>query len=269
MRKKKVVILIPTHRPNLTRGDKISLAHLKKYLSQYDTFFLIPKRISSKVFIANGYKVKRVEDKYFGTVSRYSTLLLTKKFYEMFKTYDFMLIYQLDVLVFSRNLNKWAESGYDYVAPPWFKSIIGYLSHKKGYPASGGNGGFSLRNIKKSIKVLGLVNRKVTRSSESPFIRKLWFLLAVLSGKSHKVWLHAPADNYPFNEDGFWSLEAPKYDPSYKVAPFGDALKFGFERFPKKCFELNKNRLPFGAHAWEKYDKEFWLQNAPILDKQA
>lgn len=269
MSNKRVVIVIPTHRTNFTKDDELSLAHLKKYLNKYDTFFVIPYNISSKTFTSRGYKVKRVDDNFFGTLRRFNEALLTRKFYEIFKDYDFMLIYQLDALVFSNQLSRWVNSGYDFMAAPWFRPIIGYLSHKKGSPRSGGNGGFSLRNIKKALKILNIVNKSAKRSSKNSFIRKLWFLSALISGKSHKIWLNAPADNYPFNEDGFWSLEAPKYDPRYKVAPFKKALKFGFERFPDKCFKLNNYKLPFGAHAWEKYDKEFWLQNAPILDKQA
>lgn len=256
--KKKVVILIPTHRPNLTDEDKISLAHLKKHLSKYDTFFVIPRNISSKTFTTYGYKVKKVDNKFFGTLRRANEALLNKKFYEYFQEYNFMLIYQLDVLVFSNQLEKWVNSGYDFIAAPWFRPVIGFFSHKKGLPSSGGNGGFSLRNIQKAIKVLDIVNGSAKRTTKNPYTRKLWFLLAVLTGKSHHVWLNAPADNYPFNEDGFWSYEAPKYDPGYKVASFKEALKFGFERYPEKCFELNGHKLPFGAHAWKKYDETFW-----------
>ena len=255
---KKIVIIIPTHRPNLTADDKISLAHLKKYLHRFDTFFVIPNNISSKAFESYGYKVKRVDNFFFGSIRKYSNLLLTKKFYEMFKDYDFMLIYQLDALVFSNEIEKWINSGYDYIASPWFKPIIGYLSHKKGCPPTGGNGGFALRNIQKSIKILDVVNESAKRTSKNIFLRKIWFLLAILSGNSHKIWLKAPALDYPFYEDGFWALEAPKYDPDYKIAPFKEALEFGFEKFPRKCFELNNRKLPFGCHAWKKYDEEFW-----------
>lgn len=266
---KKVVIVIPTHRRYLTNEDKISLAHLKKHLGKYDTFFVIPKKTSSKIFESAGYKVKKVENRFFGTLRKANEMYLSKKFYQAFGDYDFMLIYQLDALVFSNQLEKWVNSGYDFVAAPWFRPVIGYLTHKKSHPPSGGNGGFSLRNIQKALKILDIVAKSATRTSKNSLVRKFWFLLAILSGKSHKVWLEVPADNYPFNEDGFWSLEAPKYDPSYKVAPFAEALKFGFEKHPRKCFKLNGNKLPFGVHAWEKYDKEFWLQNAPLLDKQA
>lgn len=258
MKNKKVVIVIPTHRPNLTDDDQISLAHLKKYLSKYDTFFVIPKSISSKAFINSGYKVKKVDNNFFGTLRRANEMYLNKKFYETFKEYDFMLIYQLDALVFSNQLAKWLNSGYAFIAAPWFRPVIGYLSHKKGSSPSGGNGGFALRNIQKALKVLDIVNHSATRSSKNPTVRKLWFLLALLQGKSHKVWLNAPATDYPFNEDGFWSLEAPKYDPTFKVAPFKKALQFSFEKLPRKCFELNNKTLPFGCHAWKKYDEKFW-----------
>ncbi len=130
MPKKKVVIVIPTHRPNLTTEDKISLAHLKKYLSKFGTFFLIPRKISSKAFTISGYKVKKVHNKFFGTIRRANEMYLSKKFYETFKKYDFMLIYQLDALIFSNELEKWANSGYDFVAAPWFRPVVGYLIRK-------------------------------------------------------------------------------------------------------------------------------------------
>lgn len=255
---KKVVILIPTHRFNLGDEDKISLIHLKKYLNKYDTFFVIPKRNSSKSFTSAGYKVKKVNDNFFGTLRRANEMYLNKEFYEIFKDYDYMLIYQLDALVFSNQLERWLKSGYDFIAAPWFRPVIGFFSHKKRLPYSGGNGGFCLRNIQKFIKVLDIVNKSAIRTSNNSYIRKLWFLLALISGKSHKIWLNAPATNYPFNEDGFWSYEAPKYLSDFKVAPFSQSLKFSFERSPKKCFKLNQDDLPFGCHAWEKYDKSFW-----------
>lgn len=258
MLKKKVVIVIPTHRPNLTKEDKISLTHLKKYLSKFDTFFVIPKSIDSKVFTNSGYKVKKVDNNFFGTIRKANEMYLSKKFYDAFKKYDFMLIYQLDALVFSNQLEKWVNSGYDFIAAPWFKPVIGYLTHKKGFPSSGGNGGFSLRNIKKAIQVLDIVNKSAKRSSKNSTLRKLWFIQALLTGKSHDIWLNASADNYPFNEDGFWTLEAPKYLKIYKVPPFKIALQFAFEKYPQKSFELNNKELPFGVHAWKKYDQDFW-----------
>lgn len=256
--KKRLVIIIPTHKPNLTPDDKISLTHLKKYLGNHDIFFIIPSNISPRAFKSIGFRVKVVNKHFFGSVRRYSNLLLTKKFYEMFKKYDFMLIYQLDALVFSNKIVPWMNSGYDYIAAPWFKPVIGYLSYKRGSPPTGGNGGFCLRNIKKCIRILDIVNASATKTSKNLLIRRLWFLVAILTGKSHEIWLDAPAIDYPFYEDGFWALEAPKYDPGFKVAPFETAIKFAFEKYPAQCFEINDHKLPFGCHAWKRYGEKFW-----------
>lgn len=256
---KTVAIVIPTHKSSLSPEELISLKHLKRFLNKYDKYFVVPDNINTKDYKQKGFRFIKFPSKYFASTKTYNKLLFSEGFYQAFAGYKFILIHQLDVLVFSDQLLKWCNSGYDYIAAPWFKSVIGTLSHKKGLPASGGNGGFSLKNIQTSLKVLKKVKKQVKRSSNRDWVQKIWFFWAVITGKSHKIWLNAPIDNYPFNEDGFWSLEAPKYLPDYKVAPFKTALKFAFEKFPRKCFHINKRQLPFGCHAWEKYDKDFWL----------
>ena len=265
MSNKTVAIVVPAYyKPKFTADELISLKHLKKYLYAYDKYFIVPDNISFHNYREKGFRYIKFPKKYFFSAKTYNKLLLKETFYETFAKYEYILIYQLDALVFSDQLEKWCNSGYDYIAAPWFGSKIGWLSHKQGFPANGGNGGFSLRNVKSFLKVLREVKKQIKRASKNSLIHKLWFVEAILLGKSHKIWLNAPANNYPFNEDGFWSLEAPKYLNSYKVAPFKEALKFSFERFPKRCFKLNNNTLPFGCHAWVKYDRSFWL---PYLNK--
>lgn len=262
---KTVAIVTPTYRPNLTSGDLTSIKQLKRYLNRYDKYYVIPRKINDKEFKSKNLglknlKIIKLPNKFFSSIAGYNKMLLSKDFYELFADYKYILIYQPDAIVFSDQLSKWINKGYDYVGAPWHRSIVGSLSHKKGFPASGGNGGFCLRNIQKTIKVLEIVDKLATRTSRNMKIRKLWFIVALLTGKSHKIWLNAPAVDYPFNEDGFWSLEAPKYLKGYKVPPFNTAAQFGFEKLPRKYFALNKNRIPFGAHAWERYDKEFWMK---------
>lgn len=255
---KKVAIIIPTHKASLNRDDLISLRYLKKYLSKYDRFFVVPEGTKQKNIGQKNIKFIEFPQKYFQSWRGYNELLLQEDFYKKFSEYEYILIYQLDVLVFSDELIFWCKENYDYIAPPWFSPIIGRLSHKKGFPPSGGNGGFSLRKVSSAISVLNEVNKSAKRKSTRGIVQKFWFILAVLTGKSHQKWLNAPADNYPFAEDGFWSLEAPKYLNGYRVPNFSEALKFGFERFPKKSFKLNNKKLPFGVHAWKKYDEKFW-----------
>jgi hypothetical protein len=70
--------------------------------------------------------------------------------------------------------------------------------------------------------------------------------------------LEEEVQRYPRNEDLFWALEAPKFDPTFKVASAVEALPFAFEMAPRWCFEQNRGKLPFGCHAWARYDRAFW-----------
>jgi hypothetical protein len=44
----------------------------------------------------------------------------------------------------------------------------------------------------------------------------------------------------------------------FSVAPVEKAIGFSFEKLPQKLYNLNHNNLPFGCHAWFKYDFDFW-----------
>ena len=67
-------------------------------------------------------------------------------------------------------------------------------------------------------------------------------------------------DNWNKNEDLFIADRAKHYYPDFKIAPLEVALRFGFESVPRYCYEQNGHKLPFGCHAWERYDPEFWEQ---------
>src|SRR5207237_10589092 len=64
----------------------------------------------------------------------------------------------------------------------------------------------------------------------------------------------------------FWSDESVKYYPGFKIASVELGLRFGFEVAPRVCFAQNNYTLPFGCHAWPKYDRDFW---EPYLLKSA
>ncbi len=257
---KKVAIVIPFHKCSVSKDEQVSIKHLVKYLRQFDKFLVFPDSIKKVSFKIPGVKkIINFPNEHFTSVPKYCEMLNTKMFYNKFTDYEYILIYQLDVLVFSNQLLEWCNKGYDFIGAPFFNSIIGKFSFKDGTPATtGGNGGFSLRKVSSFLKVIDIAEKLAIRNSINSLIRKLWFLIAVLTNQSHKIWLNAPPQDYPFNEDGFWSYEAPKYYKKFKVAPFKEALRFSFEKFPRKCFSLNRNQLPFGCHAWKKYDYSFW-----------
>lgn len=94
-----------------------------------------------------------------------------------------------------------------------------------------GNGGFSLRNVEKMIEYLEVNNDP----------------------------------NLPhFNtDDGYY---ASNYNNILNIAPVEDAAKFSFEVFPKELYD-SIGQLPFGCHAFKKYDWTFW-KNFIKLEKK-
>jgi hypothetical protein len=60
------------------------------------------------------------------------------------------------------------------------------------------------------------------------------------------------------NEDRVISMCLSKGDAGFKVASVDEAIGFSFECDPRYMYQINNNRLPFGCHAWPKYDLEFW-----------
>ena len=255
---KKVAIVIPFHKTILSKDEEISVNHLNKFLGNFDKFLVLPTSIRRVSFDIPNAKIINFPNEYFTSVPKYCELLNTRIFYEKFESFEYILIYQLDVLVFSNRLLNLCKKKFDYMGAPFLNPIVGKLSCRTKKELYGGNGGFSLRRVPSFLKIISQVELLAKRTSSNPFIRKLWFLQAVLLGKSHKIWLNAPPRDYPFNEDGFWSYEASKYDKEFKVAPLKEALKFSFEANPKRCFKINKDKFPFGCHAWKKFDEKFW-----------
>jgi hypothetical protein len=187
----------------------------------------------------------------------YSKLLLSEEFYSKFKNYEFILLYQLDCLVFSNNLEKWINLGYDFIGAPFLNNR---MNPKKGFSRVG-NGGLSIRNVNSFLKVLQskqvpgwstFITTKLTDRSKLDFLKKYRVFREVQNGVN---WY---TKNYSLNEDLFWSDRAKLFYPQFKIAPVNIALQFAFEAHPRYCYEKNDYQLPFGAHAWERWDRKFW-----------
>jgi hypothetical protein len=191
--------------------------------------------------------------------------MLSREFYHRFRRYEYALIYQLDCLVFSRDLRSWCEKGWDYVGAPWFREF-------SIDPAGGlwavGNGGLSLRRLQSCLavfrsKVLALDPRaRATRTRLLPqnrLLREGLIRLKVMvyqSGFRNNVsWYMG---RYPEHEDHFWGLEAGRFVANFTVPSPVEALPFSFECAPQYCLDLNDGQLPFGCHGWHKFDREFW-----------
>jgi hypothetical protein len=262
--RKLCAVAVPLSNRNSFSEDEItSFRHLERHLEKHDRYLIAPESLEIKI---DGYNQKRFKDKYFGSASAYGKLMFSKEFYEAFNDYDFILIYHLDALVFSDQLEEWCRKGYDYVAPPWIKHESAPYAGNAEYEGKVGNGGFSLRKTDSFLKVFN--SNRLYRNPFAPIISAIRYGKSLRKyGSILKFFLYCQPkyngvrfemDTYSQNEDHFWANRARHYYSGFKVAPVDVALEFAFECVPGYCYELNGQHLPFGCHAWNKYDRAFW-----------
>lgn len=241
--KSTTLVAIPIYKEKPDALEIISLKQCLKILADYPIVFFYPQALDTRFYqnICEEFEVnpalESFEDHYFKNIQGYNALLLSKEFYKRFSEYEFMLIYQLDAFVFKDELQEWCAFNYDYIGSPWvyddfvhsYNGVHAPLwsqAHWRKRINYGGNGGFSLRKISSFLR----------------FLRFFPFLTRDFKG----------------NEDGFWSFYTDWYNPFFKIAPAETALQFAFEKHPEQSYQKLNQHLPFGCHAWHKYNINFW-----------
>ena len=263
MRSVAVVVPLSTQF-SLTADEEISLRHIDHFLGKYDKYFVAPQGLSPT---RPGYKTVWFPRKYFGSALAHARLQLSEEFYTRFTAYEYILMHHLDALVLSDQLDRWCETGLDFVGPPWLPSEDSpWVKH-----AQVGNSGFALMKVESFLSVI--------RSRRRIDPDELWREFCAVN-PAYRQWLFFPRKYlkrlHAFNNvrwdmrwwtrrkdgtgngDYFWSCQAAKYWPQFRVASVAQGLEFAFEVAPQMCFELNNRRLPFGSHAWARYDRGFW-----------
>jgi hypothetical protein len=256
----------------------ISLTRTINVLSEHQFIFLVSNNLDNKglyKYLAtkkiNKFRFQKIESYNFKTIEAYSKLLISRSFYQQFKDFDYILICQLDVYIFSDSLNYWIKKhDLHYVGAPWFNYVMGeWTTDFIGV----GNGGLSLRKVRPFIDFLTRI--KIIFAINDLFSK--YYFLRKYSYKKLLLRL-----NFYFKIKAFWQLDkffTPQYIPEdqyfglylsslfsdFKLADFDEAYRFSFETNPKYLFEINNKQLPFGCHAWEKYDPDFW--SSYIIDK--
>ena len=239
------------------------MRHLNHFLGKYDKYMIIPE--SLKVNYA-GFKNKRFSNRFFGSVEAHRKLMLSAAFYESFKKYKYILTYHLDSLVFSDQLLEWCGTDLDYIGAPWIYDENWPNAIPPDNIGKVGNSGFCLRKISSCLKVINSSrysidpakyssNLLASKSAYQRFLNQFKKLLKYLKVFNNARW---EMSRYRRNDDIFWAHRAIHYYPEFKIAPLETTLRFAFECAPRKCFELTNHILPFGCHAWQKYDRQFW-----------
>ena len=256
---KKCVVLVPVYQWPLKSMEMLSLVNTAKKLAEHDLVVVCPERVKSFLPLKIGEKtISSVvfNEKYFSSIAGYNKLLTSRKFYKCFSAYEYMLIVQLDALVISDQLNFWCEHNYSYIGAPWF---VGFTEPEQPHRFLGvGNGGFSLRSCEDCIRVLSSL--KCMRFSDKLIysLARKTSPLGFLNRNVFKFNIHPLSPEV--NEDAFWGILASSTFDLFKVPTPEVALRFAFEVEPRFLFKLSQGVLPFGCHAWEVYDRLFWVE---------
>lgn len=262
--KKIVSIAIPIYKLHPSKEELCSLKQCYTILREFDIFIVTYKDLNISeytTFINQDVRCVFFEKSYFDSIMGYNALLKEHIFYKSFKNYHYLLIYQLDAWVFEDSLKEWCLKGYDYIGAPWFTDFGAYKDGNTLWKV--GNGGLSLRNIKKFMHITHPKTRykSLTEVFKTEYKGGLKSLIScILRSLGHRNTIAYFKNTFrELNEDYYFSVEISQYkNLRLKIPTVDEAIYFSFERSPEYLYELTKHSLPFGCHAWEKYDKDFW-----------
>lgn len=249
----KSIIVIPIYKKQLSEAEVFSVNQCFRILGNHPICFVAPEGLDLTAysdFTDKIQSVQRFDNDFFQNIAGYNQLMLSKEFYQRFLDYEFMLIYQPDCYVFRDELDYWCSQSYDYIGAPWLfeeyyklprlRRKLVYLNNKynifhnpkqltrEDIYLKVGNGGFSLRRIKKFINALDNKYLELFKSNDNASL---------------------------YNEDVFWSVVAKNIKkPSFEIGS-----RFSLDPGARRGFRVNNYQLPFGCHAWDR-DINFWEQ---------
>lgn len=260
---KLVEVVIPLYKTDLSSLEKKVLRNNLRILENYPVVIISPESLDvNEIDIFKSYdniRIERFEDQYFSGIAGYNLLVLSPDFYKRFLGSEYILICQTDAFVFRDELKYWCEKRYDYIGAPWiasprnlinkiFASINSFIRILKGKKIKNtehffkvGNGGFSLRKVESFYRISDKYRDMIADYNKDK------------EGSIYYV------------EDVFWSLKVPTLEPDFSIPDYTEALAFAIDRKPDIALKLNKYRIPFGCHGFDKPKvSKFWN---PILQE--
>lgn len=242
-----VSVIIPVYLTQPSEFEKKSFEQCLKVLVNYPISIICPENFDISFYESQASKlrkqiiIERFSEKYFLSLKDYNHLMLSKQFYERFKNFKFILIYQLDAWVFRDELEFWCCQEFDVIGAPWINSNLFDWIKDDMYPkklfyfhrffgrgeylCKVGNGGLSLRKVKSCSSNIKLFNKT--------------------------------ASSWRANEDSFFSHYVKTFNPFFRVAPVKTALRFSFDIYPQNAYKMNNYNLPFGCHAWYRQESPY------------
>ncbi|OGB34785.1 MAG: hypothetical protein A3F78_09765 [Burkholderiales bacterium RIFCSPLOWO2_12_FULL_61_40] len=235
-------IVIPVYLPQLEKFDQFSLDYSVAVLKGRFLCFIAPEGMDTAYYHARYPDIpfEFFDKELFASIPGYNRLMLGMPLHERFAGHEFLLILQADAIVLRDELDYWCAQPFDYVGAPWpeqYELFVnldrfegGYGKHMK---VAVGNGGLSLRRIRKCVALL----------EEFP--------------SASNVFRHTGS-----SEDLFYSVMG-NLSVDFIIPNEITASRFSMELKPSFYYHVNGGKLPMGTHAWWKYEPEFWRQHIP------
>ncbi len=259
-----VVILIIAHKPDPSPTELASLSQCQKILGKHPIFLICPEGLDVNEYskAVPNIKFDFIDPKWQSSYAMFNRLKIEPFLYERYRKYKYILFYELDAWVFRDELDYWCSMDYDYIGAPWFEGY--HKANSTGKFIGVGNGGLSLRKVKSHLKALhsfAYISPPKTRI-HTFFLSGLSFhnFIKLIKDLTIQNNVFYAFNNYERNEDKFWGNVVSKRFSWYKVPVMDIAYRFSIEKNGPLLYERNNCQLPFGCHAWEKYDPEFWEQ---------
>ncbi|MFY9514371.1 MAG: DUF5672 family protein [Rubrivivax sp.] len=261
-------VAIPIYKTELSAAETLSIERSVEVLARWPVFVIGPARLSTHLDglrqrFGQRLQVKTFEDRYFAGIKGYNRLMRSRDFYQAFAANSHLLLAQTDALVISDELESWCMRDFSYVGAPWF---VGGNRPQLPLRFWGvGNGGFSLRRVDDFLRVLQ-TPRHIPNFVKSRARGDRGFANLVRRIKHERCLAYNVEPFFPSsNEDLFWGVLVPAACAFFRVPSPEEAIGFAFEVAPGHLYEMNANRLPFGCHAWERFEQDFWKEKLPFL----
>jgi len=258
----KPVVVIPVHLSDPTAAETIALRQCSRVLSRWDIVILAPDFLDLTAYytLIPNAKEMRVKPCWMGSIKSYNQMMMSPLIYRALKHYTHMLLHEPDAIVLRDELEYWCGQPFDYIGAPWFDGFKD--AHSDAQVVGVGNSGFSLHRLEMARHVTssrrrwypwGQIINDLAQGPRGDFVRMRRGFTGMGSGGRIKgAW-----KLYRENCDMFWSRLVPRFFPEFRVAPVASAVKFSWEVLPARCMAMNHGNLPFGIHAWAKYDIDF------------
>lgn len=281
---KNCVVVIPIYKDVPARGECASIRQTFRILGRHDIVFVTHRGCKldeySRIVRDEGGTVRTefFDKGYFDSTAHYSDLCLSEDFYLRFTGYEYMLICQPDAWVFRDELDDWCSKGYDYIGAP-----IYFPYSKKKFTRifyGVGNGGFSLRRIEHCLRVIRADRHRIflrpgllaklywysflyNEDYGQTRLQRIWLLpLSIMKmlGFRNSISQFREAG---CEEDAIISLWAHSaWGLSCHVPDELEAARFSFEVHPRYLYNRIGGQLPFGCHAFEKWEyNTFWKKH--------